>query len=88
MKAANHKPTKRRNLTRWMESRLRRIDAKLSIGQMDAFDRGVQSLYKDASPESFTRCRDRGHRLASDIQYAWAKVNAAKLRATLNPVSP
>lgn len=82
MKALNHKPTKRRNLTRWMESRLERIDSKLAHTSKPDY-------VCDMSPESIERCRDRGHRLAHDIQYAWAKVNADKIRATLNTtVSP
>lgn len=79
MSALNHKPTKRRNLVRWMENRLRRIDAKLkNAANCHAF----LVAYADFSGQSLARCRDRGHRLASDVQYAWTKANADRIRAT------
>jgi hypothetical protein len=60
------RPDKRRNLTRWQENRLRRLDAKIArAGRAD----GVC----DMSPESVNRCRDRAHRLAHEVQEAWSK---------------
>lgn len=69
---------KRRNLTRWQESRLRRLDAKLASPLTP-----VTAAYNDMTPESLTRCRDRAHELANAIQIVLGKREADKLRATL-----
>lgn len=65
---------KRRNLTRWQEARLRRLDAKLAK---------PCPYVGDSSPESLNRCRDRAHELACAVQVAWGKRNADKIRAAL-----
>lgn len=67
---------KRRNLTRWQEARLRRLDAK--IAKPCIYGVG------DSSPESLNRCRDRAGELANAIQIAWGKRNADKIRADLS----
>ena len=72
---------KRKNLLRWQESRLRRIDAKLdSLTLYRSLSYGARMC--DVSAESEERCRDRGSQLASAIQIAWGNRYAAQLRAS------
>lgn len=60
---------KRRNLTRWMEARLRRLDHKL-----DQISKGNpwSAVFLDVTPASIDRCHARRHELANLIQIAWA----------------
>jgi hypothetical protein len=68
---------KRRNLTPWMENRLRRLDHKLSRSDNPS---PTDSAYQDFSPVSIERCRVRGYQLACAIQIEWGKRHAQKMR--------
>ncbi len=61
---------KRRNILRWMENRLRRLDYKISL----ATTRNPTDLKAiiDIPPKELERCHERRHRLANDIQHLWA----------------
>lgn len=72
---SNHSPTKRRNVGPWMESRLRRLDAKLAHSYRWANGQRIP-----LTEEELNRCRDRAHRLANDIQALWAKRSARQMR--------
>jgi hypothetical protein len=65
---------KRKNLTRWMENRLRRLDYKIDTQSAWRLGRRVA-----LSEEELNRCRDRAHRLACDLQIAWGKREREKL---------
>lgn len=73
---------KRRNLTRWQENRLRRLDYKLKTYVSNP--NGTAALYTDCSDESMARCRDRAGELANAIQIAWAKREGDKIHADLS----
>ncbi len=73
---------KRRNLTRWQENRLRRLDYKLAEYEVSCTK---TSPFYDFSPAAIKRCRARAHELACAVQIAWGNENAAKL---LNPATP
>lgn len=66
------KQNKRKNLLRWQENRLRRIDSKLdSLALYRSLSYGARMC--DVSAESEERCRARGSQLANVIQVAWGK---------------
>lgn len=60
------KPTKRRNLTRWRENRMRRMDF-----QINRFSKGRTEEDLATWPE-FQRLLNRGSQLANQVQIDWA----------------
>lgn len=73
MKPNTERHDKRRNITRWRENRLCRLDCKIRN-----HEEGGSPYTPEITPEELVRCRARAHQLAHDIQYAWSK--AAKLQ--------
>lgn len=65
--AKDHKPNKRKNICRWMEARLRRLEVFCDTG-----------IGLPGSGTATTRQRDRATMLANVIQVYWAKRSVGK----------
>lgn len=70
MNAQIEKPNKRRNLLRWQENRLRRLDGLLHNYAL--------RLGEAQCSWHFKRILNRRHQLANTIQIAWSKQSKLK----------